>query len=132
MPNLSYMAVNFFYLAGMSAWVGGSFAALAVRRPEAPTPETGRLLTRLHHLQAVAAVPVGASSVVKALVWESPAGAFPIRYGFLAAMGLLALYGLWKVAPALTLEARRPEAVAASRRIQTLTLLLGLAALLLS
>ena len=52
MPNLSYMLVNFVYLAAMSAWVGGSLGALIILRGVDPArPPAVSHLSRLLVIQ---------------------------------------------------------------------------------
>ncbi len=134
MPNLSYMLVNFVYLAAMSAWVGGSLGALIILRGVDPArPPAASHLSRLLVIQALSAIFAGVASAVKAVIWEDTGWLFGARYVCLAGMGLAALWGIWRLLPILFQEdVRRGAAVVSALRLQGVSLALGLVALFLS
>ena len=55
MPNLTYMLVNFVYLAGLAVWVGIALAGLMVFQGDMRhAPRAGRTLARLIQMQTLA------------------------------------------------------------------------------
>ncbi len=134
MPNLSYMLVNFVYLATMSAWVGGSLGALIMLRVvDAARQSAASHLSRLLVIQALSAMFAGVASAVKAVIWEDTGWLFSARYVCLAGMGLAALWGVWRLLPILFQEdVHRGTAVVRALRLQGVSLALGLVALFLS
>jgi len=132
MPNLTYMLVNFIYLAGVAVWVGGALAGLLIFQGDMRhAPRAGRSLARLIQVQTLALVAAGAAAAVKAVLWESARWPFLVRYLCLAAMGAAALYAVWRLAPALR---DTPGGTAVTRAVPFLVtaLVLGLLALLFS
>ena len=132
MPNLTYMLVNFVYLAGMAVWVGGALAGLLVFQGDMRhAPRAGRSLARLIQMQTLALVAAGAAAAVKAVLWESARWPFLVRYLCLAAMGVAALHAVRRLAPALR---DAPGGTAITRAVPFLVtgLVLGLLALLFS
>ncbi len=54
MPNLTYMLVNFVYLAGIAVWVGAALAGLLIFQGDMRhAPGAGRSLARLIQMQTL-------------------------------------------------------------------------------